>query len=184
MFFLLPSGEGISLLARLVHLVHVAQTCHRLGGLAAADDVVRARRATEFDPGLSDLWLAHSAELLRPFGGASIWKAALAAEPEPQRLVPRSHIDTVAAALADFADLKASHTVGHSARVADWRARWRSPLACPARSRPASEQADIRRAAQVHDVGCVSAPNRIWTKRGPLNRAEWERVRRVVPSTG
>jgi len=81
-FFLLPGGEGISLLARLVHLVHVAQTFHRLVGLAAADDVGRARRATEFDPRLSDLWLAHRAELLRPFGGESIWEAALAAEPE------------------------------------------------------------------------------------------------------
>jgi len=171
-FFLLPSGEEISLLARLVHLVHVAQTFHRLGGRAAADDVVRARRAGEFDPGLSDLWLAHSAELLRPFGGDSIWEAALAAEPEPQRLVPSSHIDTVTAALADFVDLKASHTVGHSARVAELAAAVALAVGVAG-----AEQADIRRAAQVHDLGCVSVPNRIWTKRGPLNRAEWERVR-------
>jgi HD-GYP domain-containing protein (c-di-GMP phosphodiesterase class II)/TusA-related sulfurtransferase len=171
-FFLLPSGEGISLLARLVHLVHVAQTFHRLGGRSAADDVVRARRATGFDPELSDLWLAHSAELLRPIGRELLWEAALAAEPEPQRLVPRSHIDTVTAALADFADLKASHTVGHSARVAELAAAVALALGVAG-----AERADIRRAAQVHDLGCVSVPNRIWTKRGPLNRAEWERVR-------
>jgi len=137
-FFLLPSGEGISLLARLVHLVHVAQTFHRLVVLAAADDVGRARRATEFDPRLSDLWLAHRAELLRPFGGESIWEAALAAEPEPHRLVPRSHIDTVTAALADFADLKASHTVGHSARVAELAGAVALARAWPARSGPTS----------------------------------------------
>jgi HD-GYP domain-containing protein (c-di-GMP phosphodiesterase class II) len=133
---------------------------------------VRARKASEFDPGLSDIWLAHSAELLRPFGGESIWEVALAAEPVPQRLVPRSHIDTVTAALADFVDLKASHTVGHSARVAEL-----TDAVALAIGVPGVERADIRRAAQVHDLGCVSVPNRIWTKRGPLNRAEWERVR-------
>ena len=49
-FFLLPSGDGISLLARMVHLVHVAQVFYRLGGREAADDVARSRRAGEFDP--------------------------------------------------------------------------------------------------------------------------------------
>lgn len=171
-FFLLPSGEEISLLARLVHLVHVALTFHRLGGRAAADEVVRARRASEFDPGLSDLWLANSAELLQPFGGGSIWDLALAAEPEPYRLVPRSYIDTVTAALADFVDLKTSHMVGHAARVAALTAEIAAEVGVAA-----GELDDIRRAAQVHDLGCVSVPNRIWTKRGPLNRAEWERVR-------
>lgn len=171
-FFLLPSGEEISLFARLVHLVHVAQTFHRLHGPAAADEVVRTRRAGEFDPALSDLWLAHSAELLRPLGEESIWEAALAAEPEPHRLVPRSHIDAVSAALADFVDLKASHTVGHSARIAEL-----ADTVAEAVGVAGAERADLRRAAQVHDLGCVSVPNRIWTKRGPLNRAEWERVR-------
>jgi HD-GYP domain-containing protein (c-di-GMP phosphodiesterase class II) len=171
-FFLLPSGEQIPILARLVHLVHVAQTFYRLGGRAAADDVVRARRATEFDPELCDLWLAHSAEILRPFGGESIWEAAIAAEPEPHRLVPSSHIESVTAALADFVDLKVSHTVGHSARVAELAGSVANALGMGD-----GDRADVRRAAQVHDLGCVSVPNRIWAKRGPLNRAEWERVR-------
>jgi HD-GYP domain-containing protein (c-di-GMP phosphodiesterase class II) len=171
-FFLLPSGEGISLLARLVHLVHVAQVFHRLGGREQADDVVRARRAGEFDPGLCDLWLAHSVELLRPLGRESLWESALAAKPEPHRLVPRSHIDTVTAAFADYVDLKVSHMVGHSARVAEL-----ANAAALALGLADDERADIRRAAQVHDLGCVSVPNRIWTKKGPLNRAEWERVR-------
>src|SRR6185312_1261805 len=35
----------------------------------------------------------------------------------------------------------------------------------------------IRRAAQIHDLGNVSIPNQIWIKRGPLNPAEWSRVR-------
>lgn len=171
-FFLLPGGEEISRLARLVHLVHVAQVFHRLGGQAMADDVVRARRAGEFDPQLSDLWLANSSELLRPLGRESLWETALAAEPEPHRLVPRSHIDKVASAFADFVDLKASHTVGHSAAVARL-----AGTAAAALGLDEAGRTELGWAAQVHDLGCVSVPNRIWNKRGSLTRAEWERVR-------
>lgn len=170
--FLLPSGEGISLLARLVHLVHVAHFFHRLGGREAADDVVRSRRGGEFDPELCDLWLANSSELLRPLGRESLWEAALAAEPEPHRIVPPSHIDRVTAGLADFVDLKACHAVGHSTRLAEL-----ASAAGQLVGLSDDERVDLRRAAQVHDLGCVSVPNRIWSKRGPLNRAEWERVR-------
>ena len=119
MFFLLPSGDRISILARLVHLVHVAQVYYRFGGQETADEVVRSRRASEFDPDLCDLWLADSSDLLEQLGRESLWEVALAAEPEPHRLVPPSHIDSVTAALADFVDLKASHAVGHSGRVAE-----------------------------------------------------------------
>jgi HD-GYP domain-containing protein (c-di-GMP phosphodiesterase class II) len=171
-FFLLPSGEEISQLARLVHLVHVAQVFHRLGGNEAAADVVCTRRGGEFDPVLCDLWLANSSELLRPLGHESLWEAALAAEPEPHRLVPRSHIDNVTGAFADFVDLKVSHTVGHSARVAGL-----ADAAAAGLGMDDAERTEVRRAAQVHDLGCVSVPNRIWSKHGSLNRAEWERVR-------
>lgn len=171
-FFLLPSGEGISLLARLVHLVHVAQVFHRLGGREAADDVVRSRRSGEFDPDLCDLWLAHSADLLEPLGRESLWESALAAEPEPHRFVPSSHVDIVTAALADFADLKASHMVGHSARVAEL-----ADGAAIALGLADDQRVTLRRAGQVHDLGCVSVPNRIWNKTGSLSPAEWERVR-------
>jgi response regulator RpfG family c-di-GMP phosphodiesterase len=171
-FFDLPKGESISLLARLVHLVHVAQVFHRAGGREAADAVVRSRRGTEFDPQLADLWLADSGELLQPLGPESVWELALAAEPEPHRLVPRSHIDQITSAFADFVDLKSSYTLGHSTKLAE--------LAAGAGAAVGLDEAgvnDLRRAAQVHDLGNVSVPNRIWTKAGPLNRAEWERVR-------
>jgi HD-GYP domain-containing protein (c-di-GMP phosphodiesterase class II)/DNA-binding CsgD family transcriptional regulator len=101
-----------------------------------------------------------------------VWELALAAEPEPHRLVPRSHIDQVTSAFADFVDLKSSHTLGHSTKLAE--------LATGAGLALGLEEptvTDLRRAAQVHDLGNVSVPNRIWTKAGPLNRAEWERVR-------
>jgi hypothetical protein len=65
----LPSGEALPAIARLVHLVHVAQTYHHIGGVAAADDVVRGRSGTEFDPELARLWLLNSHDLLKAFTG-------------------------------------------------------------------------------------------------------------------
>jgi HD-GYP domain-containing protein (c-di-GMP phosphodiesterase class II) len=171
-FETLPSGESISPLARLVHLVHVAQKFHRAGGREAADAVVLARRGGEFDPTLADLWLSHSDELLRPLGGESIWETALAAEPEPHRMVPSSHVDNVTAALADFVDLKSSLTVGHSKRMAEL-----ATLAAGELGFGEPDKTDLRHAAEIHDLGNVSVPNRIWDKSGPLNHAEWERVR-------
>src|SRR5439155_1221942 len=39
------------------------------------------------------------------------------------------------------------------------------------------DAATVRRAGQVHDLGMVSVPNRVWIKHGSLNQSEWERVR-------
>jgi DNA-binding CsgD family transcriptional regulator len=168
----LPSGEAISELARVVHLVHLACAFCRIGGREAADEVVRGRRGRELDPRLADLWLARSDELLRPVGQGSVWDEALAAEPPPPRMVPASHVDAVLDALGDFCDLKVPRLAGHSARVAALAAD-----AAAALGMGAAEALLVCRAARVHDLGNVSVPNRVWDKRGPLNRPEWELVR-------
>jgi len=69
----LPSGEDQSAISRLVHLVHVAQTYHRVGGVEAADAVVRDRSGSEFDPELAALWLESSHDILRSLTGPSVW---------------------------------------------------------------------------------------------------------------
>jgi HD-GYP domain-containing protein (c-di-GMP phosphodiesterase class II)/DNA-binding CsgD family transcriptional regulator len=171
-FSSLPNGEGLSPLARLVHLVHVAQIHHQLGGVEAADAVVRQRSGTEFDPELSRLWLENSHELLRALPMDSVWDQALTAEPEPYRHVGPSHLDKVSGALADFVDLTSPFTHGHSTRVS----RLAETAALNA-GLDADEAATVRRAALVHDLGMVSVPNRVWMKRGSLNPSEWERVR-------
>lgn len=170
-YFLLPRGESISYHARLVHLVHVARVYARAGGHEVADQVVRERSRGEFDPELSELWLAHSDELLNVHGGASLWETALAAEPEPHRQVPTSHVDVVTGALGDFVELKSAHRLGHAARVAELAESAGSALGLGA-----DDVRDLKRAAQVHDLGNISVPNRIWAKPGPLNHAERERV--------
>jgi HD-GYP domain-containing protein (c-di-GMP phosphodiesterase class II)/DNA-binding CsgD family transcriptional regulator len=171
-FSSLPSGEGLSSLARLVHLVHVAQIHHQVGGVDGADAVVRQRSGTEFDPELARLWLQNSHELLRTIPMDSVWDQALSAEPEPHRHVGPSHLDNVSGALADFVDLTSPFTHGHSTRVA----RLAETAALNA-GLDADDAATVRRAAMVHDLGMVSVPNRVWMKRGPLNPSEWERVR-------
>lgn len=168
----LPSGEGLSAPARLVHLVHVAQIYHQAGGVESADAVVRQRSGTEFDPELSRLWLENSHDLVRTLPQDSVWDQALGAEPEPQRLVSASHLDEVTGALADFVDLASPFTHGHSTRVAHL-----AEAAASHAGLDADVVATVRRAAQVHDLGMVSVPNRVWIKRTQLSRSEWERVR-------
>jgi DNA-binding CsgD family transcriptional regulator len=168
----LPSGEDQSAISRLVHLVHVAQTYHRVGGVEAADAVVRDRSGSEFDPELAALWLESSHDILRSLTGPSVWEEALAAEPDPHRRVANSHLDAVSRALADFVDLKSTYTRGHSTRLAQ--------LVEDAGADAGLDDADVttlRRAAQVHDLGNLSIPNQVWIKRGPLNPPEWSRVR-------
>jgi HD-GYP domain-containing protein (c-di-GMP phosphodiesterase class II) len=168
----LPSGDELSATARLVHLVHVAQTYHQMGGADAADDVVRRRSGSEFDPDLARLWLENSHDLLGKMPVDSIWDQALFTEPEPRRRVGPSRLDEICSALADFVDLASPFTAGHSAGVA----RLAEVAALNAGLDP-DEVAAVRRAGQVHDLGMVSVPNRIWITRRPLNPSEWERVR-------
>jgi HD-GYP domain-containing protein (c-di-GMP phosphodiesterase class II)/DNA-binding CsgD family transcriptional regulator len=171
-FLGVPSGEAQSAISRLVHLVHVAQTYHQVGGVEAADAVVRGRSGSEFDPELATLWLQNSHDVLPSIAGPSVWDEALSAEPEPHRRVAHSHLDEVSRAVADFVDLKSAYTHGHSARLAR--------LVEGAGADAGLDSADIttlRRAAQVHDLGNVSIPNQVWIKRGKLNPAEWSRVR-------
>lgn len=171
-FPLLPSGEGLSATARLVHLVHVAQIYNQMGGAEAADEVVRRRSGTEFDPELARLWLQNSHDLLRSVPLDSVWEQALYTEPEPHRRVGPAHLDDVCSALADFVDLASPFTSGHSAGVARL-----AEAAAISAGLHADDVATVRRAGQVHDLGMVSVPNRIWITRRQLNPSEWERVR-------
>jgi HD-GYP domain-containing protein (c-di-GMP phosphodiesterase class II) len=97
---------------------------------------------------------------------------ALAAEPAPHRFVAVSHIDAIARALGDFCDLKTPRMAGHSSRVASL-----ATAAAAAAGLPGDQVKTVGLAAYVHDLGCVSVPNRTWEKPADLNRTEWEQVR-------
>jgi HD-GYP domain-containing protein (c-di-GMP phosphodiesterase class II) len=62
---------------------------------------------------------------------------------------------------------------GHLEDVAEFATRVAASLGVQG-----AELNDIRRAAQLHDVGKVAVPESILTKPGPLDESEWEFVRR------
>ncbi len=166
-----PPGEGISLISRLTHLIRVAQI-HAVGeGPSGAAEVVSKRAGRELDPRLADAFLEVYPELFACLTDGSVWDQALDAEPQPHRLVPESRIEGLTLALADFTDIKTPYTLGHSRRV--------GALAEAAGSSMGLSSDDLqilRRAGHVHDLGIVSVPQRVWTKKGPLNRPELEGV--------
>ncbi len=167
----LPQGDDQSPIARLVHLVHVALTYERIGGVAGADATVRERSGGEFDPEMARLWLANSGELMAELGRESVWDEALAVEPEPHVWVQPAHLDEVCRALADFVDLKTPYTRGHSPQVAGLVETAGAELGLSA-----PEVTTLRRAAHVHDLGNVSIPDLVWSKRAALNPSELSRV--------
>jgi HD-GYP domain-containing protein (c-di-GMP phosphodiesterase class II) len=165
-------GDRISLASRIVHIAHVAEFFHRRGGRLAAVEVVRRRSGTELDPGLAQMFVANADDLLAPTEADSLWDEALDAEPEPQRRMPRFRLEEVAAAFADFTDLKSPLMLGHSKDVAELAAQAGRLLGMDR-----DAVATLKIAALLHDLGQVSVPNTIWEKRGRLSAGEFERVR-------
>lgn len=170
--FPLPPAEGVSLIARITHLVHVAQIHAIVGGPPAAMQVVRKRRGGEFDPTLADAFVAVCPDLFSRLGEGSVWEQALEAEPPPHRLVPQAHLDEVTLTIADFTDIKSPWTHGHSRRVGQL-----AEAAGASAGLGAQERRQLRQSGYIHDLGNVSVLQRVWIKAGPLNHPEREAVR-------
>lgn len=165
-------GEQVLLASRLVNLADVAVVFQRVAGVEAAVDVVRARRGTQFDPALVDLFAVEARALFRELESVSTWDAVMAAEPVLERELSEAELDNALAAVADFVDLKSPYTIGHSRGVAEVGA-----AAAVEFGLPAADVTAVRRAALVHDLGRLGVSNAIWDKRAGLTRAELERVR-------
>ncbi len=166
------AGEAIPMPARIVLIVHITELWYRLAGVDGAVATLRRERGRSFDPALTDAFLPIVAERMADVSRESVWQIMLDCEPGPRPWVPPSRLDEVAAAFADFADLKSAYTLGHSSGVA----RLAADAASGAGLEPDAVDR-IRRAALLHDLGRVSVPTSIWEKAGGLTAAEWERVR-------
>ena len=170
-----PNGvatDAIPLSARIVNVAHDAVNFSSLRGLDDAVTVIRKRSGSVHDPELVSSFSREAATLMNEPGTEASWENLLECEPDPVSVVPRDLIDDALRAIADFADLKDPHTVGHSRGVAE--------LAGSAAKRlglPATDIQLISRAALMHDLGRVGIPNGIWEKPGRLTEPEWERVR-------
>ncbi len=165
-------GEGLSFVARVMHVACAAEVHQRLNGSEAAREMVRRRSGSHFDPSLARVFDRCAEALLRKLEAPSVWDAVLAAEPGRRPREDAGRLEDVARAFADFVDLKSAYTLGHSSGVA--------ALAEAAGKIAGQDEATctaLRRAGLLHDLGRVSVPTNIWEKRGPLSAAEWERVR-------
>jgi HD-GYP domain-containing protein (c-di-GMP phosphodiesterase class II) len=164
--------EDIPLPVRIASVARDAAFQRMLGGAELAARVVRRRAGGAFDPAVAIPLADAAGELLAPGAEGSVWEEALAREPAPRLTLTGEAIDRALGAVGDFADLASPYLVGHSAGVAE--------LAAAAARRCRLQPADlvrVRRGAQVHDIGRVAVPARIWQKATPLTPDDWERVR-------
>lgn len=166
------AGEHLILAGRIGIFAHDI-TVHfpRVAG-DRVRQMVRRRSGGEYDPRVVEAFLDSSDHLLDALGADTVWDAVLEAEPTPHPWLPESRLDTMAAAFADFVDLKSPYTLGHSSGVAALAEGAARTLGCAD-----SDIAAVRRAALMHDLGRASVSNAVWDKPKPLTPVDWERVR-------
>ena len=142
-------GEAISLPARVTHFSHTVVLELSRRGAASARVMVQRRAGHELDPGLADLFLRGSPELLASVTCESVWGATLEAEPESQPWLSASRIDAIARSFAYFSDLKSPYMLGHCQGVA-------GPVEAGAQGLGPrdTEVTALRRAALLHNRPC------------------------------
>jgi len=165
-------GERIPLAARIVCLADVVEVYHHRGGIEAGREVASGRSGGEFDPHLTGVFRERAAELLKGLEEETSWSEVIEAEPGLDRVVSDDELDLVLEAMADLVDLKSPHMAGHSRGVAGLAAE-----AARVSGISGTEQAALRRAGFVHDLGRLGVSNAIWDKPGPLSAPQLERVR-------
>ena len=164
-------GDAIPLAMRVVHLSHDMEAIGRLFSPERAIEAARSRRDQTYDPALADLFVQHGATWLAKLASIEPWDSVLALEPEPHRMLEGEALDRALNVAADFIDLKSPYMGGHSRRCAELCAEAARRLGYPG-----DAVTTLRRAALVHDFGTTGVSNSILDKRGPLTRAEFDRV--------
>jgi HD-GYP domain-containing protein (c-di-GMP phosphodiesterase class II) len=169
----LPSaaaGDAIPLGMRIVHLADVAEVHLRVGGPEAAVTMARQRSGTQLDPDLVEVFCGAVDELVP--AEEEVWDRTIRLAPDSDRVLTDEEVDELLQAMGDFVDLKSPWTAGHSRAVAELAARAGAILGLPA-----AEQAVLRRAGHVLDLGRMGVPNRVWRKTSSLSTSEQEHVR-------
>jgi HD-GYP domain-containing protein (c-di-GMP phosphodiesterase class II) len=172
-------GEDIPVEIHIVHLADVVEVHLRTGGFAAAVDVVRSRRGTQFSPAVADVFERDAAAIVDGVLEMDVWTAALAQAPDRDRILDDDEIDELLRAIADFVDLKCPCSPGYSRGVGDLVAAAARHLRMPS-----ADITRLYRAGLVHGLGRLGVSNQIWEKKGPLSTAEWERLRMYPYLTG
>ena len=165
-------GEEVPIASRLAALAEFAEVANRLGGTEAVRQLVRERRAEQFDPTLADLMDAEADVILSGLDAVGTWEAVIQAEPALAVVLSGERFDAALLAIANFVDLKSPYFLGHASAVADLAAEAGARLGLTE-----GELRTLRRAGLVHDFGRLGVSNAIWDRAGPLGAGEWERVR-------
>lgn len=166
------AGDAIPLEMRIAQLADTAEVHDRLGGVDAAVGMVRDRRGGQFDPAVVDAFITDAAALLDIPHGSAAWAGALDCAPDRDEVLHGEALDETLAAIGDFVDLKCPFMLGHSRGVAEL-----AGSAALAMGMSPADASTLRRAAYVHDIGRLGVSNLIWSKEGPLDDGDWERVR-------
>jgi HD-GYP domain-containing protein (c-di-GMP phosphodiesterase class II) len=165
-------GEALALPIRVVTVAHIAEIAHHRAGRATAVEVVKKRAGGQFDPAIARTFVREAGGLFDAIERPSLWEHFLELEPEPHATADAARFDDVALAFARIADLKSVWMLDHSSGVARL-----AEAAAEAQGLAPGERTLLRRAALLHDLGRLSAPNRVWDKPCQLSRSEWELVR-------
>ena len=171
----IPDGVGgheVAQSVRLFHLADCVEVAHRRGGIDAAVELARARRAKHFDPAIVDAFCKVAADLFGGLDESVDWPTVIAGDPRLQHRLTESALDAALEAVADFTDLRSRSRSGHSRAVAALAAR--AGELCGLSD---DDVVILRRAALVHDVGMHGVPASILEKPGPLTSTESERMR-------
>lgn len=164
-------GDAVSLAARVSHVAEACEVMHRLGGVADALEMVRARRGTHFDPVVADAACTDPDAL---FDGidTDAADAYLDGEPVARPTLTDDELDTTLEAIGDFGDLRSPYFAGHARGTAELVAAAASILQFTV-----DDVRLVRRAAWVHDLGRFGVPGTVWDKPGPLGASDEERMR-------
>ena len=168
-------GSDIPLATRIVDPASMFEIYYGARGRAAAEDFVRSERGKSIDPAVAEVVLALSrdADFWQTLARDSLREVVLDLEPDgAYRFIDEERLDDVALAFADFVDIKAVMTLGHSkstARLAEAMGRQLNL--------PPGEIRDLWRAALLHDLGHVAVGSNILDKPSGLSEAERERLR-------
>ncbi len=161
-------GEAIPRTVRVLLVAEEAIYVRHFLGSDAITPALKQRGGVTLDPVIAQRFCASAEHLLERshLGSPNVRATVLSAEPGPRPLMSDEQLEAAAHALADFADLKSPHLVGHSAAVAKLTAEAARHFGLPE-----SGITLIRRAGYVHDVGRVGVSSGIWGKPGPLTEA-------------
>ncbi|MFE5670113.1 HD domain-containing phosphohydrolase [Agromyces sp. NPDC056523] len=165
-------GDEADFSARAANLGDVVLAIRRAGGTDAAVAVARARRGTQFDPDLVDLFCDEAEEIFDTLDAGEAFDSTMRLCPGLDDEIDGDRLDESLVVLADYVDLKTPTLLGHQAATAEL-----VDAAAGEFGLTAVERAGVRRAALLHDLGRMGVPAAVWESRRPHTPAQVEQLR-------